>query len=460
MKVKIIVGISVLLFVIIVSSIGVAGLVLYEQKKSADLGQKIAATNSAVTDNNPSVQADSQLGGITVDIVANHSSRDDCWMIIEGNVYDFTKFLDLHPGSAASMLPYCGKDATSAFNTKDKNPPSAHSQFARDLLNQYYLGKLGSNFSATITPSQNMVTVSPTFTPTFAGRPTTAPASGTGSNNILTTQSVSLHSTPSDCWIIISGNVYAVSSYLNAHPGGAGAITPYCGRDATNAFNTKDKNPPSAHSSFAASQLNSYLIGRIGSTASVVPTNIPTNAQAPTSSPQNATPTPSSTPGGGGQNITLTMAQVSSHNTLQDCWMVISNKVYNLTAYISRHPGGQQAILDYCGRDGTTAFDTRGGRGTHSNNARNLLAGYYIGDLGQSVPTNTTPTPTPTTTTMPTGSQSQIPAVVLQRYPDAVLNGEMKYEDDGRLEFKIITNGQCRKIKINSAGEITEDKKC
>ena len=40
--------------------------------------------------------------------VAKHSSIDDCWILVNGKVYDLTKFAPSHPGGAESMYytPY------------------------------------------------------------------------------------------------------------------------------------------------------------------------------------------------------------------------------------------------------------------------------------------------------------------------------------------------------------------
>ena len=473
MKIKVVVGIALVLFTIIIGSIGVAGLVLYDQKKNVGPAQKLASTDLSISDQNPSVQSNSELGGISAEVVSSHSSSSDCWMIIDGNVYDFTKFLNIHPGTSATMLPYCGRDGSNAFATKDKNPGTAHTSIARDLLGQYYLGTLGNGSGSNLAQNPTIPGTNSKLTPTTrpgttipTGSTTNVPASS--SSNILTTATVSAHSSSSDCWIIISGNVYAVSGYLNSHPGGAGVIANYCGRDASNAFATKDRNPGSSHSSFAVSQLSGLLVGRIGTPVTGSGNTGTNTAATPTPTQRINNPTPTTIPGGGGGgggggSVTLTTTQVSAHNTLQDCWMIISNRVYNLTGYIAQHPGGQNAILNYCGRDGTNAFDTRGGSGTHSNNARNLLNGFYIGDLGTSVPVGSTPTPTPlpgSATSTPIQNTSQVPSVVLQKYPDATLRGEIEYEDDGRMELKITTSGQCRDIKINSSGVISEDKSC
>ena len=53
---------------------------------------------------------------ITVEEVSKHNKPNDCWTIIDNNVYDITKFLELHPGGKNVMINYLGKDATQVFN--------------------------------------------------------------------------------------------------------------------------------------------------------------------------------------------------------------------------------------------------------------------------------------------------------------------------------------------------------
>ncbi len=72
--------------------------------------------------------------------VATHNHADDCWMAINGLVYDFTTYLPKHPAPPELMLAWCGKDATQAFRTKTKGRP--HSPYAIQLLPQYRVGKL------------------------------------------------------------------------------------------------------------------------------------------------------------------------------------------------------------------------------------------------------------------------------------------------------------------------------
>lgn len=76
----------------------------------------------------------------------------------------------------------------------------------------------------------------------------------------------------------------------------------------------------------------------------------------------------------------ITIAAVATHNTAQSCWTVIDGNVYDLTQWISRHPGGERAILGLCGTDGTAAF-----HGQHKDNQKqaDILAGFKIGTLAQ-----------------------------------------------------------------------------
>ena len=70
--------------------------------------------------------------------VKAHKSRDSAWLVIDGKVYDATKFLDSHPGGASTILSSSGIDASDDFN-------SFHSDEARAILKQYYIGKLVSS---------------------------------------------------------------------------------------------------------------------------------------------------------------------------------------------------------------------------------------------------------------------------------------------------------------------------
>ena len=51
----------------------------------------------------------------TMEEVAKHNSRESCWTVIRGEVYDLTNWIDKHPGGADKILKICGKDGTDLF---------------------------------------------------------------------------------------------------------------------------------------------------------------------------------------------------------------------------------------------------------------------------------------------------------------------------------------------------------
>jgi cytochrome b involved in lipid metabolism len=75
--------------------------------------------------------------------VSEHDTQEDCWIIINNKVYDVTNYLKYHPGKPETITPYCGKDATNAFQTKNKSKP--HSQNATNLLDSFYIGNVKTN---------------------------------------------------------------------------------------------------------------------------------------------------------------------------------------------------------------------------------------------------------------------------------------------------------------------------
>eukprot|EP00746_Dinoflagellata_sp_MGD_P164061 gnl/MRDRNA2_/MRDRNA2_92481_c0_seq1.p1 gnl/MRDRNA2_/MRDRNA2_92481_c0~~gnl/MRDRNA2_/MRDRNA2_92481_c0_seq1.p1 ORF type:complete len:517 (+),score=120.37 gnl/MRDRNA2_/MRDRNA2_92481_c0_seq1:76-1626(+) len=52
---------------------------------------------------------------ITADEVAKHTQPGDAWIIVDGDVYDVSKFAKMHPGGEMLLLEYAGKDATDDF---------------------------------------------------------------------------------------------------------------------------------------------------------------------------------------------------------------------------------------------------------------------------------------------------------------------------------------------------------
>ena len=76
----------------------------------------------------------------------------------------------------------------------------------------------------------------------------------------------------------------------------------------------------------------------------------------------------------------FTMAEIKKHNTEEDCWIIVKDRVYNATEYLELHPGGMESILiNTDGIDATEDFFA-----IHSSKAIKMLEKYYIGDLDKS----------------------------------------------------------------------------
>lgn len=74
--------------------------------------------------------------------------------------------------------------------------------------------------------------------------------------------------------------------------------------------------------------------------------------------------------------------EVAKHSTAEDCWLAIDGKVYDVTGWNPKHPGGADLITQSCGKDGSDAYHTKGDAGReHSLQAKRLLDEYYVGDL-------------------------------------------------------------------------------
>lgn len=68
-----------------------------------------------------------------------------------------------------------------------------------------------------------------------------------------------------------------------------------------------------------------------------------------------------------------TMEEVAAHATKENCWSAIGGSVYDLTTWVSRHPGGENPIVGLCGIDGTQRFEKKHGSSKSAQGALLLL---------------------------------------------------------------------------------------
>jgi len=79
----------------------------------------------------------------------------------------------------------------------------------------------------------------------------------------------------------------------------------------------------------------------------------------------------------------LSLDTVALNDSEASCWTVINGNVYDLTDWISSHPGGASRILGLCGIDGTSQFEGQHGG---SASAEGTLEGYLLGSIGDPAP--------------------------------------------------------------------------
>ena len=87
-------------------------------------------------------------------------------------------------------------------------------------------------------------------------------------NKTFTMAEIATHNSKTDCWTVISGQVYELTDFVNRHPGG-NEVVRACGIDATTLFTsrtTEDGQPIGSgtpHSRVAQEQLDQLKIGNL-----------------------------------------------------------------------------------------------------------------------------------------------------------------------------------------------------
>ncbi|KAK4863179.1 hypothetical protein LT330_001957 [Penicillium expansum] len=79
---------------------------------------------------------DVELPEYTLKDVAAHNTKGDTWMVIHGQVFELTKYLQDHPGGADALIEVAGTDATAAYED------IGHSEDAREIMQPFLVGTL------------------------------------------------------------------------------------------------------------------------------------------------------------------------------------------------------------------------------------------------------------------------------------------------------------------------------
>jgi cytochrome b involved in lipid metabolism len=258
------------------------------------------------------------VGMFSTTDVATHKTATDCWSVVNGVVYDLTAWIGQHPGGSSVIKAMCGIDGTDMY--LGKHGASASIQSSLDLMK---VGTLVGGSAAATTATATTVAVAKSFS----------------------MKQVRKHSTATNCWTVINANVYNMTRWTRKHVHAA-TVKSMCGRNATTSYNRTHGGAVKA-----SRTLRHYLIGHVAATVTVA--------------------TPAAT--------TFSLAQVSAHSTVADCWSVVSGGVYNLTTWIGEHPGGAGVIKAMCGKDATVSFQSMH---SSSSSAKAALVKLMVGVVG------------------------------------------------------------------------------
>lgn len=98
-----------------------------------------ATASAAATSASASASASASVttASLTMAEVAQHADATSCWTVVDGKVYDLTKWIPNHPGGPDKIKALCGKDGTAAFSQQHGT-----AQKQNDTLATFLLGPL------------------------------------------------------------------------------------------------------------------------------------------------------------------------------------------------------------------------------------------------------------------------------------------------------------------------------
>lgn len=80
---------------------------------------------------------------LTIAELARHDRSDDCWIAIDGTVYDVSDYAARHPAEPEALNVWCGREASEAYRTKGlPGGGRPHSARADAMLPRYRIGTL------------------------------------------------------------------------------------------------------------------------------------------------------------------------------------------------------------------------------------------------------------------------------------------------------------------------------
>lgn len=75
------------------------------------------------------------IGDITMEEVKQHNTKKDCWVVLNGFVYDISQYILHHPGGSNCFMPPNSKDIT-------RNYYAVHPKVDPELIEKLKIGVL------------------------------------------------------------------------------------------------------------------------------------------------------------------------------------------------------------------------------------------------------------------------------------------------------------------------------
>ena len=192
---------------------------------------------------------------------------------------------------------------------------------------------------------------------------------GAGATSV-TMEQVRAHSVEADCWVVLNGNVYDMTSYSNSHPGGSSFITDLCAQDGTDLYDA-------FHPIGLLRTIDRYQIGpfvseetnelEFDNSIQFEPNSETIQQKIP---PQQEPPFTSCRP-----DCEVPASELAKHAATTDSlWTALEGSVYDLTDF--QHPGGARVTDGIFGRDASQSF-----LAMHESNYLKMIRRFKVGSI-------------------------------------------------------------------------------
>lgn len=117
------------------------------------LGQVLNSTTQQTTTSNnsnskPSVSVTKSATNLTAEEVALHYTQNDCWSVVNNQVYDLTSYVYSHPGGVGNIVNICGKDGSGLFQNQHGGQAKPN-----NVLSGFLLGTLTNSSTKLVSPT-------------------------------------------------------------------------------------------------------------------------------------------------------------------------------------------------------------------------------------------------------------------------------------------------------------------